>query len=514
MSKRNRYLVVAGALAALLVGGACQIRRAAAVGTAAPTPVSRPVHIRPDYADTVIPPNIAPLNFLVEEPGTRFRVTISSRQGPAIALHRRSPRIVIPLARWHRLLRANRGQELRFEVSARGRDGRWTRFEPIVNRIAPEPVDRYLVYRSVRPLYNYFRDIGVRQRDLASYRDSVVLHGGSFGDGCLNCHSFCANRPDVMSLALRGGGGGASTLVVRHGAVTKVDAKFGYTAWHPSGRVAAYSINKVRQFFHSAAIETRDVVDLESALAIYSADPPSATTTPELSDPNRLQTYPAWSPDGQYLYFCSAPILWTRRDRVPPEHYEQVRYDLVRVRYDVQTGRWGKLETVLSAAQTGRSILLPRISPDGRFLVFCMCQYGCFPIYQPSSDLYLMDLRTRRYQRLPINSDRSESWHSWSANSRWLAFSSKRHDGVFTRTYFSYIDAAGQAHKPFLLPQRDPTFYDSFLKTYSVPELVTEPVRVTGERLARAARAPAQGKVKDPVSFSQPKPTDAWRSSR
>jgi len=143
-----------------------------------------------------------------------------------------------------------------------------------------------------------------------------------------------------------------------------------------------------------------------------------------------------------------------------------------------------------------------------------MCQYGCFPIYQPSSDLYLMDLRTRRYQRLPINSDRSESWHSWSANSRWLAFSSKRHDGVFTRTYFSYIDAAGQAHKPFLLPQRDPTFYDSFLKTYSVPELVTEPVRVTGERLARAARAPAQVKVKDPVSFSQPKPTDAWRSSR
>ena len=120
------------------------------------------------------------------------------------------------------------------------------------------------------------------------------------------------------------------------------------------------------------------------------------------------------------------------------------------------TGQWGHAETVLSAEQTGLSILLPRVSPDGRFLLFCMCRYGCFPVYQPSSDLYMMDLATGRYSRLAINSEYSESWHSWSSNSRWIAFSSKRQGGLFTRTYLSYVDDDGTAYKPFVLPQRDP----------------------------------------------------------
>ena len=40
----------------------------------------------------------------------------------------------------------------------------------------------------------------------------------------------------------------------------------GYAAWHPSGKILAYSIMKVRQFFHSASDEVRDVVDLDSLM--------------------------------------------------------------------------------------------------------------------------------------------------------------------------------------------------------------------------------------------------------
>ena len=35
-------------------------------------------HIRPAYKNVVIPPNIAPLNFRILEPGSEFHVTISS----------------------------------------------------------------------------------------------------------------------------------------------------------------------------------------------------------------------------------------------------------------------------------------------------------------------------------------------------------------------------------------------------------------------------------------------------
>jgi hypothetical protein len=174
---------------------------------------------------------------------------------------------------------------------------------------------------------------------------------------------------------------------------------------------------------------------------------------------------------------------------VPPKGYAEVKYDLVRIAYDVEADQWGQPETVLAAKDTGRSILLPRISPDGRFLLFCMCRYGCFPAYQPSSDLYLMDLEKGTFAEAPINSEFSESWHSWSSNSRWIAFSSKRGEGTFTRCYLSYVDRSGRAHKPFVIPQADPEFYDTFLKTFSVPELVTGPVPVAPAALMRAARS-------------------------
>ncbi len=100
-----------------------------------------------------------------------------------------------------------------------------------------------------------------------------------------------------------------------------------------------------------------------------------------------------------------------------------------------------------------------------------------------------MDLEKGELTKPPINSEFSESWHSWSSNSRWIAFSSKRGDGPFTRCYLSHIDPTGQAHKPLVLPQADPKFYDSFIKTFSVPELVTGPVPISTATLTRAARS-------------------------
>jgi hypothetical protein len=234
------------------------------------------------------------------------------------------------------------------------------------------------------------------------------------------------------------------------------------------------------------------VVDLDSLIVYHDFETNETRTAPALSDKKRLETYPAWTPDGRYLYFCSAPRLWGPAETVPPQRYAEVRYDLMRIRYDIETDTWGTLETVLSAAETGRSILLPRISPDGRFLLFCMSAYGCFPVYQPTSDLFLMDLETGEYHRAALNSEYAESWHSWSSNSRWIVFSSKRQGGLFTRPFLSYVDPKGETHKPFVLPQRDPTFYRSCYDVYSVPELIVEPVTVDTEVLVQAITGPAQ----------------------
>ena len=87
------------------------------------------------------------------------------------------------------------------DVYVRGADGKWLQFERIVNTVATEDIDRTLVYRFMRPVYNWWKDMGVYQRDLTGFDVSPVLHGRSFGDGCINCHSFAGRLPANESIA-------------------------------------------------------------------------------------------------------------------------------------------------------------------------------------------------------------------------------------------------------------------------------------------------------------------------
>lgn len=136
--------------------------------------------------------------------------------------------------------------------------------------------------------------------------------------------------------------------------------------------------------------------------------------------------------------------------------------------------------------------------------MFCLCNYGNFPIYQTNTDLYLLDVAARKFRRLEINSPQADSWHCWSSNGRWVVFSSKRLDGLFARPFFTHMDQNGEFSKPFLLPQRDPDFYDSFLQTFNLPEFVLGPVQVTQDRLASAFLNPVRRLV---PSMASPKPS-------
>ena len=460
-----------------------------------PAAVARLPQIRPDYVGVVIPPNIAPLNFSVAEPGQAYLVKIHAASGDPVEVASKTGEIAIPQEPWSDLLRSNAGKELKVEVYVKTETGTWNRYQTISNPIAAEPIDPYLVYRYMMPSSYFPKQMQICQRSLESFDERVVLDTKSFGDGCAHCHTFVGNAPEKTLLGIRSTSFPSATVYAHDGQVEKIGAKFGYTAWHPSGRIATYSVNKVRQFYHTARTEIHDVVDLDSAIFYYDAEARKIKKTPALADRQRLETYPAWTPDGRYLYFCSAPLLWSDMETVPPRRYEEVKYDLMRISYDVDADQWGPLETMLSARETGLSILLPRISPDGKFLAFCMGAYGCFPIYQPTSDLYLMDLSTGTYRKAAANSPHADAWHSWSSNSRWLVFSSKRQGGLFTRPFISYVDADGRMHKPFALPQRDPSFYEACYRVYSVPELVTRPVPVDTNALVEAISSPAPGGV-------------------
>jgi hypothetical protein len=463
------------------------------------TEVGRPPEIDPDYTNTVIPPNIAPMNFIVKEPGTLYYVQISSANGKEIKISSKNGKIIIPQKKWTKLLNANRGDKINYLTYIK--NGRkWQRYQTFSNRIAREDIDSYLVYRLIDPMFVQSKIMGIYQRNVTNFHEKAILHTRAL-NACYNCHSFCNKKPDKMMLHIRGTEA-AGTFIIQNGKIKKVNTttefnKYpgAYRSWHPSGKAIAFSVNIVRQFFHAVGY-TQEGYDKMSDLIVYKIDSNMVTTCPAIASPRFMETYPEWSPDGRYLYYCRAPQPDSSSSF--EEMYSKIMYDLMRISYDIETDSWGKPEVVLSHKKTGLSVTQPRISPDGKYLACAMTKWGTFSIHRPGGDIYLLNLRTGEFYKADVNSDRPESYNSWSSNSRWLVFSSKMRDDVCTRPYFTYIDENGKAHKPFILPQEDPTFYDTFIITYNVPELVDGPIQVSGQEIIKTALGNEQKAVLDP----------------
>ena len=200
---------------------------------------------------------------------------------------------------------------------------------------------------------------------------------------------------------------------------------------------------------------------------------------PQLSTQEYCETWPNWSGDGKYLYFSRCPVSWPdpkpNQERVLPENYKQVRYDLMRVSYEAATRTFGEPETLVTARETGKSCLQPSVSNNGRFVAFFLADFGPFPINNPESDIYLMDMKTRSYKAMACNSPQAESMVRWSGNDRWILFGSKRRDILYTRLYFAYVDENGQSRRAVELPQEDPLTAETDLRLFTTASFLNAP---------------------------------------
>lgn len=433
------------------------------------------ISIDPDYSAIVLPPNIAPLNFKIEKQADEFRVKISSTKGEMIELGSKDGIIDIPISKWKNLLAKNRGEKLVFSIYAKHEKG-WVKYRDIENTIAKENIDSHLAYRILYPGYELWNDMGIYQRNLETFEQKPIIENKALGNDCVNCHSFAANSPETMMFHVRGKNGG--TIVSSEGEFKKlnikVDAMPGgavYPYWHPNGKMIAFSSNRIKQFFHSTGDKYIEVSDFKSDLIVYDVLQNLVLSDSAIATKNYMETFPAWSPNGEYLYYTRAAFP-VDNDR------KSIRYNLMRIKFNSKDRTWGVAEEIFDAAAIGKSVSFPRISPDGKMLVFTMANYGNFTIWHNEADLYKIDLQNNEVKILPVNSNWVESYHSWSSNSRWMVFSSKRRDTQCARPYFAYFDENGKAHKPFIMPQKDPEFYDNFLRTYNIPELITGPVPV------------------------------------
>lgn len=434
--------------------------------------------LEPDYSDVTIPQNIAPLNFLIKETGTAYFVKFASEKGTEIEVSSGDGKIIISESKWHKMLQNNAGKEIKIEIYRKDRHGQWAKFNTITNKIAAEPIDPFLYYRIVFPGFESWTELSINCRNLENFNTKSFVENSAVDENCMNCHSFNNGKTDDFLFHMRGSLGG--TYFYSKGEFKKINLKTKemkngavYPRWHPSGKFVAFSSNKITQRFHAADNKKVEVTDLESSLVLYDVMKNEIMDI-KLTDSDKfMDTYPEWSPDGKFLYFCRAAQIEKVYD------YKQIKYNLCRVPFDSGNRTFGKVELIFDAVQIDKSISFPRISPNGRFLVVTMADYGCFPIWHKEADLYSIDLENFKATRLDLNSEFTDSYHSWSSNGKWLIFSSKRDDGLTARPYIAFMDENGKSAKPFILPQEDPGFYQKFLKSFNIPEFSTFEVKLT-----------------------------------
>ena len=464
--------------------------------------------IYPDYIGVTIPVNIAPLNFnMADETALRIDAVITDRHGHE--LHSQGDDAVdFDLDDWHTLLGDTPGDSLTVTVSAKYDDG-WHTYRPFVLYVSPDSIDYGLCYRLIAPGYEVWSKMGIYERDLSSFDERALIENTQF-EGCVNCHSFNRGNPADMSLHIRGPHG--ATLLRHNGQRSMVNGQWSmaaydtktpqtlglcvYPYWHPSGRYIAYSTNTTRQLFHSADPNRIEVFDEASDVQVYDVEKNELILSPLLKQDSIFETFPVFSADGRSLYFCAArAIPETNQSEQSSVLLDSIRYNLCRIDFDPATGTFGDhIDTIIDAAAQQKSISFPRPSYNGRFLCYTLSDYGQFSIWHHEADLWLLDLTTGESRPMTAaNSDDTESFHNWSANSRWLVVSSRRDDGLFTRPYFCHVDADGRVSKAFMLPQRNPRqFYRDRFLSFNVPEFIIAPTRFDGRHAARIINDPSR----------------------
>lgn len=450
-------------------------------GKDAPSCADAGPSIYPDYAGVTVPSNIAPLHFRLSGVSTGVRKAVFSCGDLSVNVPCRRGEFRISRRGWKKLLSAAEGRSFEVRVGP---------LEPFSIYVSGDKVDRYIAYRLIEPGYELWNEMGIYQRCLENFRESPVIRNTMTGGNCMNCHSFCNRDPRRMLFHMRAILPG--TIVLKDGKVEKLNTKTDstisalvYPSWHPSGKYVAFSTNTTHQAFHTNDINRIEVFDEASDVVVYDVEKHEIVTDPGLSSSSAFETFPTFSPDGGTLYFCSADSTSI------PDNYDKVRYSLCSIGFDPGEGSFsGPVDTLLNAhAENAGSISFPRVSPDGKFLLCTEAAYGHFSIWHQDADLVMLDLDGGKEVDVDaLNSDSVESYHSWSSNGRWVVFSSRRLDGLYTRLYIAHVGEDGTVSKPFLLPQRRTAFYESFMKSYNIPEFVSGKVRCNAAEIGRIAR--------------------------
>lgn len=461
--KRSITIIINTILALLLLSGCNNRELSTAVDGS-----KGPLVIYPDYKDVTIPSNIAPLNFHYAMNGVSKAVTTFTVDEKTVRI--KGLEVEWSLSKWKSFLADATGKAINIKAEAVV-DGKtvndsWSIF------VSNDLIDGWLTYRLIEPSYQMFHEVSIMERCIENFNETVICDYKHTDNSCMNCHIHGQQRGDLSMYYIRGPQGGA--ILNRDGKLRKLNLKADgmlsstvYGEIHQSGRFGVFSTNIILPSFHAMAGNRMEVYDSASDLTVADFDNNQMINLAHVARADKYETFPCFSADGKSVFYCVADTVSL------PKDIFNVKYSLMRADFDIKNGHISETaDTIWSGPANNASVCHPKASPDGRWLMFTVADYGTFPLFHTECTLYLIDLKTGQAKALDcIKGDKSDTYHSWSSNSRWFVFASKRGDGQYGKPYFCHIDAEGNLTKPFVLPQKSSKFYGYNLKSFNVPDL-------------------------------------------
>jgi len=312
--------------------------------------------------------------------------------------------------------------------------------------------------------------INWRIRDIGQPESRVVMHDLHT---CGNCHSFSSDGR-TMGMDVDGPGNDKGLYAVvpvqqhmsirnkdmvswntdlhlgrsRVGFMSQVSPDGQYVlstfAGHDQSIPSSYFVTNFKDYrFLQVFYPTRGI------LAWYSRATGRRQPLPGADDPHYVQTDGVWSPDGKYIVFARAeakdpdPEGQKSPLQANDPNEVQIQYSLYRVPFN--GGQGGEAKPIAGASNNGMSNNFPKVSPDGRWIVFVKCRNG--QLMRPDSELYIVPRTGGVARRMRCNMSPMNSWHSFSPNGRWLVFSSKSRS-PYTQMFLTHIDAKGNDSPP------------------------------------------------------------------
>lgn len=329
---------------------------------------------------------------------------------------------------------------------------------------------------------------------------------------CANCHSFSADGKsfgmDVDYASDKGSYVMSSVQeemdldpgkVITWADYKKEEKEFTYgllSQLSPDGKCAISTVKDRAVFLPVDNLEFSQLFfPVKGILAVYDRQQKTFASLPGADDPEYVQSNPSWSPDGKYVVFARSrlPKLgWVKGEDavlvIPEEcekyvkRSEKLVFDLYRVPFN--DGKGGEAEPLRGASGDGMSNYFAKYSPDGKWIVFCKAK--SFMLLQPDSELYIIPAEGGEARRLKGNTSRMNSWHTWSPNSRWLAFTSKL-NGPYSQLFLTHVDEQGESTPPVELAN-----FSSTDRAANIPEFVNLPPDAIRRIQFRAAAREAE----------------------